>query len=51
MYFPYQKSKANGKRYDAMSDEELFKCAGANLLEQAPDLCRCVHFITSYYST
>lgn len=42
IYFPIQTAKAGGKTQATMSDDELFKCAGANLFEQAPELCTWV---------
>lgn len=39
IYFPIQTAKSAGKMQAQMNDDELFKCAGANLFEQAPELC------------
>lgn len=41
-YFPIEVAKAGGKAQDKMTDAELFKCAGANLFEQAPQLCHWI---------
>lgn len=42
IYFPIQTAKAAGKKQADMTDEELFKCSGANLFEQTPELCTWV---------
>ena len=45
MYFPIKKAEAKGKKQEDMSDEELYKCSGANILEQAPELCSWIQTV------